>query len=136
MVRIAAGMKAGEKVDSTGLKPLDDYVIGVVGLPITFVGGPAASAEVANTLSAEQQERVENNVKSSASIIRPGHEALTPTKVELDQGADGRMLIHFAKTDPITESEKSVEFKLGSGKSELRKKFPLKEMEYQGKLEL
>ncbi len=46
------------------------------------------------------------------------------------------MLIHFPKSDPITPGEKSVEFRLGTGRAEVRKKFPLKEMEYQGKLDL
>jgi hypothetical protein len=46
------------------------------------------------------------------------------------------MLLHFPKSDPITVAEKSVEFRLALTKGELKKKFELKEMEYQGKLEL
>ena len=75
-------------------------------------------------------------MKSSASLLRSGHEPLKPVKIELDQGKDGRMLLHFPKTDPIKTGEKAVEFRLVMGHSELRKKFPLKEMEYRGKLAL
>jgi len=136
VVRMAAAKRAGDSVDPASFKPLDEYVIAVIGLPITAVGGPAASADANNTLTAEEEQRVEEHVKSSASILRSGHEPLTPVKIELDQGKDGRMLIHFPKSDPIKASDKSVEFRLAIEHAELRKKFPLKEMEYRGKLEL
>jgi hypothetical protein len=56
--------------------------------------------------------------------------------VELNQGADGRILFYFPKAEPITLGDKTVEFRLIAGRTEIRKKFPLKEMEYKGKLEL
>jgi hypothetical protein len=136
IVRMAATKKAGEPVDPASFQPLNEYVIAVIGLPITAVGGPAASADSANTLTPEAEQRLQDHIRSSASLLRSGHEPLAPTKVELDQGADGRMLLHFPKSDPIRPSDKSVEFRLVTVHSELRKKFPLKEMEYQGKLEL
>lgn len=136
IVQMAAAKNAGETVNPASFKPSSEYVIGVIGLPITALGGRAASVDSDNTLSGEEERQIEDRVKSSASILRSGHEALTPSKVELDQGADGRMVIHFPKSDPITASEKSVEFRLATGHAEVRKKFPLKEMEYQGKLEL
>ena len=40
------------------------------------------------------------------------------------------------KSDPIQPSDKSVEFRLVMGKTKVQKKFSLKEMEYDGKLEL
>lgn len=136
VVRMANAKKAGETVDAAAFKPFDEYVIAVIGLPITAVGGPAASADSNDTLSAEEEQRVEENVKNSTSILRSGHKPLNPTKIELDQGKDGRMLIHFSKADPIQASDKSIEFRLAIGHTDIRKKFPLKEMEYQGKLEL
>ena len=136
VVRLAAAKKAGETADPASFKPLDEYIVAVIGLPATALGGRAASADSDSTIDQEQEQRMQERVKSSASILRSGHEALTPTKVEFDQGADGRTLIHFGKTDPISPSEKSVEFRLALGRSELRRKFTLKDMEYQGKLEL
>ncbi len=136
VVRMANAKKAGEPTDAAGFKPLDEYVIAVIGLPTIAVGGRAASVDSDNTTGPEEQQRIQENVKSSAAIVRPGHETLTPTKVELDQGKDGRMLIHFSKADPISVSEKSVEFRLGTGRNQMRKKFTLKDMEYQGKLEI
>ena len=135
VVRMAAAKKNGEPANAASFKPLDEYVIAVIGLPITAIGGPAASADQNNTLTSEQQQRLEAHVKASASLAR-SHGSLAPAKVEFDQGFDGRMLFHFLKTDPITAAEKTVEFRLALTKGELRKKFELKEMEYQGKLEL
>jgi hypothetical protein len=136
IVRMAAAKKDGQTADPASFQPLNEYVIAVIGLPITAIGGPAASADSNNTLSPEEEQRVEDHVKSGASLLRSGHEPLTATKVELDQGRDGRMLIHFPKSDPIRPGDKTVEFHLATGRTELRKKFPLKEMEYRGKLEL
>jgi hypothetical protein len=136
VVRMAATKNAGETVDVGSYKPLDEYVIAIIGLPITVVGGGAASADSGNSSRQANQERVAANVKKSAAIVRSGHDQLTPTKVELDQGSDGRMLIYFSKSDPIGPGDKNIEFHLGSAKSGLKTKFSLKEMEYQGKLQL
>ena len=136
IVRLALAKKGGDSVDAASIKPLNEYVIAVIGLPITAIGGRSASADSDSTVNSEQEQRIEQHVKSSASIIRPSHDPLTPTKVELDQGSDGRMLIHFPKNDPITANDKSVEFRLAIGRTEIKKKFALKEMEFQRKLEL
>lgn len=135
-VRLAAAKRAGDPADPAAFKPLDEYVIATIGLPITAVGGPAAGADTNNTLTADEEQRLEDHVKNSASLLRSGHQPLTPVKIELDQGKDGRMLLHFPKSDPIKPSDKNVEFRLVMVHSEIRKKFPLKEMEYRGKLDL
>jgi hypothetical protein len=88
------------------------------------------------TTDEDQAKAIESSLKSSTEILASGHEALHPTKVELNQGADGRILLHFPKTDPIIAAEKTVEFRLLAGRTEIRKKFTLKDMEYHGKLEL
>ena len=136
VVRMAAAKRAGDSTNAASFKPLDEYVIAIIGLPITAIGGPAASADSNNTLTSEEEQRVEEHIKSSAELLRSGHEPLKPTKIALDQGKDGRMLIYFPKTDSVKASDKSVDFRLAMTKGELRTKFPLKEMEYQDKLEL
>jgi hypothetical protein len=136
VIRMAAAKRAGGTTDAAAFKPLDEYVIALIGLPMTAVGGRGASADSDSTLTQEDEQRIQERVKSSASILRSGYETLTPTKVELDQGKDGRMLIHFSKSAPINVNEKSVEFHLDLGRTQIRKKFPLNDMEYQGKLEI
>ncbi len=135
-VQLAEAKKGGAGPDSASVKPADDYVIAVIGLPAIAVGGRAASVDSDSTINGEEEQRMASRVKSSAALLRPGHDPISADKVEVNQGADGRILIHFPKTDPITAHDKSVEFRLATDRFELRKKFALKEMEYNGKLEL
>lgn len=135
VVRMAAAKQAEAPLDASVLKVPDQYVIAVIGLPITAVGGRAASADSDKTVGPDDEQRLEERLKASASILR-GHSSLAATKVELDQGRDGRMLIYFPKSDPITAEDKSVEFRLAASRPEIRRKFLLKDMEYKGKLEL
>lgn len=138
-VQIAAAKKAagdGVKADLSGIKPLDSYVIAVIGMPMRALGGRAASIDSDQTTDEEEAKNIEARLKNSAELIAGGHESLHPTKVELNQGADGRILLYFPKNDPITLSDKMVEFRLVAGSTAIRKKFTLKDMEYQGKLEL
>ena len=135
-VRLAAAKDAGKAVDAATLKPGDYYIVALVGLPLEDVGGRAASADSEATTDEGQAERIEQVLKSATSLVRSGHEPLTPVKIELDQGRDGRILFYFAKTDPIVPKDKTVEFRLAAPHAGVRKKFTLKEMEYQGQLQL
>ncbi len=135
-VQIAAAKKADTSADISNIKPLDNYVIAVIGLPMRAIGGRAASVDSDQTTDEEEAKSLEDRLKQSTELLAGGHEAMHPTKVELNQGADGRILLYFPKNDPITIGEKTVEFKLVAGHTEIRKKFTLKEMEYKGRLEL
>jgi hypothetical protein len=70
------------------------------------------------------------------AVLSVGQERLNPTKVELNQGRDGRTIFHFEKSEPITLHDKDAEFRITGDRMEVRKKFTLKDMEYKGKLEL
>jgi hypothetical protein len=135
-VQIAAAKKDKADADVSSLKGMNEYVIALIGLPDTAIGGRAASIDSDTTLNAEIEQRMCDRVKASATLLRGGHDALKPDKVEVNQGKDGRILIYFAKSDPILLSDKSVEFRLIGDHVQLRKKFVLKEMTYQGKLVL
>lgn len=132
-VRLATAKDAGQTQDAAPLKPSDEYVVAVIGLPLSDFAGRAASADSEATID---QDRVQNALKGATSLLRSGHDPLTPTKVELDQGKDGRILFHFPKTDPIELKDKTVEFRIAMPHAGVRKKFTLKEMEYQGQLQL
>jgi hypothetical protein len=135
-VQIAAAKKADPNADITNINPVDEYVIAVIGLPVRALGGRAASIDTDQTTDEDESKALEARLKQSTELLASGHEAIHPTKVALNQGADGRILLSFPKTDPITIGEKTVEFRLVAGRTEIRKKFNLKEMEYHGKLEL
>ncbi len=135
-VQIAAAKKAVENADVSNIKPLDNYVIAVIGLPMRALGGRAASVDSDQTTDEEEAKNIEGRLQQSTELLVGGHEPLHPIKVELNQGADGRILLYFSKSEPITVADKTVEFKLAAGRTEIRKKFTLKDMEYQSKLEL
>jgi hypothetical protein len=135
-VQIAAAKKIADNVDLSTIKPLDNYVVAVIGLPMRALGGRAASVDSDQTTDEQETKNIENQLKSSTELLRSGHDAIKPVKVELNQGADGRILLYFPKNEPITPGEKMVEFRLAAGHTEIRKKFTLKDMEYHGKLEL
>jgi hypothetical protein len=135
-VRLAAAKKSGSGTDIGSLKPLDNYVIAVIGLPMRYIGGRSASSDSAETNTSEDERRLEDHLKTATSLLRSGHDSISPTKVELNQGADGRILFYFPKTEPITAKDKSVEFRIAMESMDLHKKFTLKDMEYKEKLDL
>jgi hypothetical protein len=135
-VRLAAAKKSGSSVDIGDLKPLDNYVIAVIGLPMRYIGGRSASSDSAETNTSVDERRLEDHLKSATSLLCSGRESLSPTKVEVNQGADGRILFYFPKTQPITAKDKSVEFRIAMESMDLRKKFTLKDMEFKEKLDL
>ncbi len=135
-VRLAAAKKSGASVDVASLKPLDEYVIAVIGLPMRYIGGRSASSDSAETNSSDDDRHLEDHLKTATSLLCSGREPLNPTKVEVNQGADGRILFYFPKTNPITATDKSVEFRIAMKSMDLRKKFTVKDMEYQEKLDL
>lgn len=131
-VRLAQAKADGGTPEAAALKPADEYVIAVLGFP--------KSAFESET----SRDKDDDNPNDSAvidhlkviTVLSYGHERLSPTKVELNQGRDGRTVFHFEKSEPITSKDKSAEFRVTGDRSEIRKKFALKDMEYQGKLEL
>ncbi len=135
-VRLAAAKNAGEDPSASASQPSNEYIVAVIGLPLVDIGGRAANADSSPTTDQEETERLQDRLKNAVSLLRSGHDPLTPSKVELDQGKDGRILFHFPKTDPITAKDKAVEFRLAADGTKFQKKFTLKEMEYKGQLEL
>lgn len=77
--------------------------------------------------------------KAGAAILRKGKEPIKPFEVA-DGGRDAEgkptVMVIFKRTDEITLEDKEVEFQLVIGKEDPKKKFTLKDMVYQGKLEL
>ena len=127
-VRLAEAKLSGGTAEAEATKALDEYVIAVIGLPKTgFEPGRADSNP--------DDDQLADHLKV-ITVLSYGSEKLNPTKVELNQGRDGRAVFHFEKSQPITMHDKDVEFRITSDRMEIRKKFALKEMEFQGKLEM
>ena len=131
-VRLAEAKKDGGTPDAAALKPLDEYVIAVVGLPKSGFGPKQSSDSSGND---SDDEAFADHLKV-ITVLSFGNQRLNPSKVELNQGRDGRTVFHFEKSEPVTVQEKDAEFRITSDRMEIKKKFALKDMEYQGKLEL
>src|ERR1700761_3546486 len=131
-VRLAEAKLSGGTPDAAAMKPLDEYVIAVVGLPKSGFGPRQSGSSDGDD---SDDERFADHLKV-ITVLSFGSQHLNPTKIELNQGRDGRTVFHFEKSEPITLEDKDAEFRITSERMEIKKKFALKEMEYQGRLEL
>jgi hypothetical protein len=115
------------------------YVISVSGLPGGQGGGqwrreggrPDANPE-------DMRQRMMAQLRESTELRRKGREPAGPEIVDVRQSNGGRLLL-FAfphGPEPISIDEKEVEFRTRMGPLDLRSKFKLKEMLYQGRLAL
>jgi hypothetical protein len=131
-VRLAEAKMSGGAADRAAMKPLNEYIVAVIGLPKSGLG-----SQLSTTSSGDDSDdaRLADHLKV-ITVLSVGHKQLNPTKVELNQGRDGRTIFHFEKSEPITLHDKDAEFRIRADRMEIRKKFALKDMEYQGKLEL
>lgn len=77
-------------------------------------------------------------LKDGAALERKGRDPITPSVVEEAQSLDGELFLFlFPKVaQPIEAPDKEVTFHVKAAGMEVRAKFVLKDMEYEGKLEL
>jgi hypothetical protein len=100
-----------------------DYVIAVSGIPKTFTGG--------------DQEKLKKAVKEQTALNVKGRAPVGPSDVQFaptERSVDAFFV--FPKTASFTLDDKEVEFATRIGTLTVRYKFRLKDMVYNGKLEL
>jgi len=128
--------------------PINGYVIAVMGLPETppssrgGYGGRGTDTDRDDDSSARGTNSRDDTtdhsldlVKSATYLSRKDKATLFADKAQRDK--DGvTLLFTFPKTTPITLDDKEVEFVTRYGSLEVKRKFKLKDMVYQGKLEL
>ncbi len=131
-VRLAEAKMSGGAADPAAMKPLNEYVIAVIGLPKSGFGPRGSTG---NPGDDSDDTTLADHLKV-ITVLSVGHERLNPTKIELNQGRDGRTIFHFDKSEPITLHDKTAEFRITGDRMEIRKKFTLKDMEYKHNLEL
>lgn len=85
---------------------------------------------------AQLQAQMQERMKSSTALRRKGKDPIAPARVERLQTPDGPAMVFLFPREPITADDKEVSFETAAGPMELKVKFPLKDMIYQGKLEL
>jgi hypothetical protein len=130
-VRLAEEKLSNHNSDPASLKPLGEYIIAVVGLPKSGLNSQLSR----DPNDVPDDGRLADHLKV-VTVLTVGHERLNPTKVELNQGRDARPIFHFEKSEPITLHDKDVEFRITTDNMDLRRRFALKDMMYQGNLAL
>jgi hypothetical protein len=78
----------------------------------------------------------EARIVEATTLSWKAHEGVHPVKVIMPKENSPAFVFHFAKTHPIELDDKEVEFATKRGSMEIKKKFKLKDMVYNGKLAL
>lgn len=121
VLRLRSGTSQPPDVDvQRANRPSPDYVIAVEGLP-----APEAAADPAM-------------LKDGASLVVKGKPAVGATRSMYRKiGASDVYFFHFPKSAlPLAVGDKQVEFKMKLGRIEVRRRFDLGEMQFQGELSL
>ncbi len=139
LLRQAGTTKADDSEVAAKLTaPAPGYVIAIVGLPPTAPsrnGDVYRRGEDNDSDSSGSHDADLDRMKSATYLNRKDRPSLFPDKIE--RGKDGAtILVTFPKTTPISLDDKEVEFVSRYGAMEIKRKFKLKDMQYQGKLEL
>lgn len=119
-VRVQSGPSGAVSAEQQQLLDRDEpqYVVEILGLPARF----------ANAIG---------NMKDVTFLKRGNKPPLAVSEAAAQQTANGILLLFaFPKTDPITLDEKEVELVTKLGTFDVKRKFPLKDMVFRGKLEL
>ena len=114
---------------------LEYYIISVSGLP---AAGHGLETPTEGPESAEPRQRMEEQFKETAELIRKGREPIHPERLHtVEQAGRRAVLLFFPRAPrPITLEDREVTLAGSIGPAQLRIDFSLKDMLYRGKLEL
>ena len=84
----------------------------------------------------EHSEKMAGHLREGTVLSRKGKPPIHPETIEMPKPGQGSYLFQFPKADAITEADKEVEFAARLGPFEIKRKFKLKDMFYQGALAL
>jgi hypothetical protein len=131
-------------VRAASAKPLSaeaegHYVISITGIPIFATHAPregGAEDGLPGANSPARRERMLATMREATQLIVKGRPPIIPDNVLVDE-EEGTLLVFFAIGEkPIQLSDKSVTFRTVMGPIELKQKFDLKDMVFDGKLSL
>ena len=123
-VKLRYGIEAATAAD--GLSYINreepNYVVSVTGLPGRMAGF---------------MQRAPDRIKENTSLHRKGKEPILPADLQITtQMEETDLYFVFPKTDPITLDDKDVEFLMKTERMEIKRKFKLKKMVFDGELSL
>jgi hypothetical protein len=126
-------------------KAMVQYVLAVSGFPAGGGGGgwnrqgAGQDDDIGTTGDRPQRDpaQMAERLKANSALNRKGHDPIHPDNVTWNDSNGSRvMMLFFPKTDAITLADKDIEVQIAMGPMEIKKKFALKDMLYQGRLEL
>lgn len=145
LVRWDSALPVREALDRTGKgdqpseRAAKDYIISIVGLVPSgryrSVGRTETQSRSDDTVDARNPEEMLEGLMAASRLIPKGKPAISPEDAKLD-GKTGTLRIFFPKTVPIVTNDREVIFTTRFGALTVQKRFRLKDMKYQGKLEL
>jgi hypothetical protein len=120
------------------------YVVSVSGMPMPGGRGPGGprgegKGDPGGMTPEERRKAMMDRLKQSASLERKGKDPIAPDAVETVQTGNGGPMLVFLfprAPQPIAIEDKDVTFHARMGPMEIKAKFALKEMIYNGKLAL
>jgi hypothetical protein len=130
-------MKFGTQLPAKGEQgytldvPTTNYIISVSGLRLG--GGRGRGQEGSDAQSGA--DRMKDMLMTGTQLARKGKDPMAPVNVVVNTGSNEVFFV-FPKTDAISEDDKDVEFRMTMGRIQVREKFSLKDMHFNGKLEL
>jgi hypothetical protein len=134
-----AAQRASEANKAVQEAAAKDYVISISGLVpanrYRSAGKMEGKSVSDGAADARDPEEMLEGFMSTSRLIRHGHAALVPENVKLDC-ATGVVYLFFPRTDPINLEEKEIVFRTRFGALRVEKIFQLREMVYNGRIEL
>ena len=116
-----------------------DYIISIVGLVpagrYRSVGRTESESRSDDTIDARNPEEMLEGLMAASRLIPKEKAAISPEDAKLD-GRTGTLYVFFPRTEPIAINDKEVTFTTRFGALTIQQRFRLKDMSYQGKLEL
>jgi hypothetical protein len=109
------------------------YVIALIGPPRQ---APQREGAQQGAPKRGPSDEMKEKIKAVTTLHRKGKADLHPEVVEIVDGAGQTMVFRFARTDEITLEDKDVEFVTRLGQTDIKRKFSLKDMVFQGRLSL
>lgn len=126
--------KSVEEADASAF-----YIVTVDGIRMPGRGGARGAAQPAQAtgprpMAPEQQDRL----KAVTNLTSKGKDALQPGKIDVMTDEDGKMTFrfYFPRSTELSLDDKEVTFQTRVGPAEVKQKFVLKDMTFDGKLAL
>lgn len=116
-----------------------DYIISIAGLVpagrYRSVGRTETKSRSDDMIDARNPEEMLEGLMAASRLIPKGKAEIRPEDAKLD-GSTGTLYVFFPRAESITLDDKEVTFTTRFGALTVQKRFGLKDMRYQGKVEL